>query len=187
MKSQPAKAKSTVTCYKCNRQGHYSHDCRSAASSVPKVSTDRSTAGRSTVKSRPQYKQALTFTRSDVDTLLKDEGSIVGTHQSPVRLLCTLESAASVSMISEVTARHYGFTILPSDIRIKSANNAVTAVIGTTDMVTVDIQGHSFVRPRLVHGHWCKFTSKKPYFAVSRYGRTTAFTTSLRRHLQLQC
>jgi hypothetical protein len=46
-------------------------------------------------------------------------------------------------MISEVTARHYGFTILPSDVRIKSTNNAVTAVIGTTDMVTVDIQGHS--------------------------------------------
>jgi len=143
MKSQPAKAKSTVTCYKCNCQGHYSHDCRSAASSVLKVSTDRSTAARSTVKSRPQYKQAITFTRSDVDTLLKVEGSIVGTHLSPVRLLCTLDSAASVSMISEVTARHYGFTILPSDVRIKSTNNAVTAVIGTTDMVTVDIQGHS--------------------------------------------
>ena len=46
-------------------------------------------------------------------------------------------------MISEVTARHYGFVILPSDIRIKSANNAVTAVVGTTDLVTVDIQGHS--------------------------------------------
>jgi hypothetical protein len=61
--------------------------------------------------------------RSDVDTLLKVKSSIVGTHLSPVVLLCTLDSAASVSMISEVTARHYGLRILPSDIRIKSANN----------------------------------------------------------------
>jgi hypothetical protein len=70
-KLPPNVPKSTVTCYKCNCQGHYSHDCRSAASSVLKVSTDRSTAARSTVKSRPQYKQAITFTRSDVDTLFK--------------------------------------------------------------------------------------------------------------------
>jgi hypothetical protein len=61
LKSQPAKSKPSVTCYKCNRKGHYSHDCRSTASSVPKVSTDRSKAGRSTVNSRPQYKQALTL------------------------------------------------------------------------------------------------------------------------------
>jgi hypothetical protein len=46
-------------------------------------------------------------------------------------------------MISENTARYYGFSVLPSDTRIKSANNTVTAVVGTTDMVTVDIQGHS--------------------------------------------
>jgi hypothetical protein len=46
-------------------------------------------------------------------------------------------------MISENTARFYGFSVLPSDIRIKSANNAVTAVVGTSAIVTVDIQGHS--------------------------------------------
>jgi hypothetical protein len=58
-------------------------------------------------------------------------------------LLCTLDSAASVSMISEVTARHYDFSILPSGRLIKSSNNAVTVVIGTNHMVTVDIKGHS--------------------------------------------
>jgi hypothetical protein len=97
---------------------------------------------RSTVNSRPPYKQVLTFTR-DVDALLKVEGSVVGTHLSPVVFLCKLDSTASVSMISEVTARHYDFRILPFDIRIISANNAVTAIVGTIDMVTVDIQGHS--------------------------------------------
>jgi len=142
LKSYPVKAKQTVTCYKCNRNCHYSHECRSSVATVPKSSTDRSSAGRSSGK-RPQYKHALTFTRSDIDALLKVEGSITSSHNSPVLLLCTLDSAASVSMISENTARFYGFSVLPSDIRIKSANNAVTAVVGTSAIVTVDIQGHS--------------------------------------------
>jgi hypothetical protein len=56
-------------------------------------------------------------------------------------------------MISEVTARHYGFSILPSDIRIKSANNTVTDLVGTTDLVTVDIQGHSCQQTLVVLNH----------------------------------
>ena len=102
LKPEPVKAKPIVTCYKCNRQGHYSNDCRSTASSTPTVPTDRSTNRRWTVKSRPHYKKALTFKHSDVDTLLQVEGSITGTNQSLV--------------ISEVMARHYDFSIVPSDI-----------------------------------------------------------------------
>jgi hypothetical protein len=29
----------------------------------------------------------------------------------------------------------------------------------------------------LVHGYWSQFSYKKPYFAVSRYGSTSAFTS----------
>ena len=56
-------------------------------------------------------------------------------------------------MISVVTARQYGFSILPSDIRIKSANNAVTSVVGTTDLVTVNIQGHTCQLTLVVFDH----------------------------------
>ena len=98
-------------------------------------------------------------------------------------------------MISEVTARHYGFVILPSDIRIKSANNAVTAVVGTTDLVTVDIQGHSCQLTLVVLDHddhevllgldWfmatgASFASQNPYVTISRYCRTLALTSTVR-------
>ncbi len=40
------------------------------------------------------------------------------------------------------TARRHGFSIFPSDINIKSANNAVTPVVGVTDELPIDIHGH---------------------------------------------
>jgi hypothetical protein len=58
-------------------------------------------------------------------------------------LLCTLDTASAVSMMTVSTARQHGFAIFPSDITIKSANNAVTPVVGVTDELQIDIQGHS--------------------------------------------
>ena len=73
------------------------------------------------------------------DQLLRVHGTVANV----TNLLCTLDSASSVSMMSESTAHHYKFPIHPSDIQIKSANNAVTSVVGVTDSLLIDIQGHS--------------------------------------------
>ena len=147
-RSLPQKGKPPVICYKCNRTGHYSNDCRATASSSPQnvhqnTQNFRNHKRPSYGKPPTSYKQAMTFTRSDVDTLLKVEGSITGSNCGSVPLLCTLDSAASISMMSEATALKHGFEIMQSDIHIKSANNAVTAVVGSTDLVTIDIHGHS--------------------------------------------
>ena len=45
-------------------------------------------------------------------------------------LLCTLDTASAVSMMTVSTARQHGFAIFPSDITIISANNAVTPIVG---------------------------------------------------------
>jgi hypothetical protein len=45
--------------------------------------------------------------------------------------------------MSESTAHHYKFPIHPSDIQIKSSNNADTSVVGVMDSLLIDIQGHS--------------------------------------------
>jgi hypothetical protein len=47
-----------------------------------------------------------------------------GTVANVTYLLCTLDLASSISMMSESTAHHYKFPIHPSDIQIKYANNA---------------------------------------------------------------
>jgi hypothetical protein len=68
-----------------------------------------------------------------------------GTVANVTNLLCTLDSASSVSMMSESATHHYKFPFPnhPSYIQIKSANNSVTSVVGVTDSLLIDIQGHS--------------------------------------------
>ena len=46
-------------------------------------------------------------------------------------------------MMTRDDANRYNFIILPSDIEIKSANNALTAVVGVTEALTIDINGHT--------------------------------------------
>jgi hypothetical protein len=77
--------------------------------------------------------------QTNSDQLLR----VHGTVGHVTNLLCTLGTASSVSMMSESTARQFKFAIHPSNIQIKSANNAVTSVVGETDSLFIDIHGHS--------------------------------------------
>jgi hypothetical protein len=76
-----------------------------------------------------------------------------GTFANFTNLLFTSDSASSVSMMSESTAHHYKFPIHPSDIQTKPANNAATSVVGVTDSLLIDIQGHICKVPFIVHHH----------------------------------
>ena len=46
-------------------------------------------------------------------------------------------------MMTASIAHQHGFKIIPSNIQIKSANNAVTSVLGISESLSIDIQGHS--------------------------------------------
>jgi hypothetical protein len=70
---------------------------------------------------------------------------IHGTVSHIPNLLCTLDSASAVSTMNVSTARQHGFSIFPSDITIKSSNNAVTPVVCVTDELQIDIHGHSSI------------------------------------------
>ena len=46
-------------------------------------------------------------------------------------------------MMTASIAHQHGFKIIPSNIQIKSENNAVTSVLGITESLSIDIQGQS--------------------------------------------
>ena len=79
------------------------------------------------------------FQTSNYAKLLRVKGTVAHVPN----LLCTLDTASTVSMMTALTAHQHGFKILPSNILIKSANNAVSSVLVITDSLSIDIQGHN--------------------------------------------
>jgi hypothetical protein len=47
-------------------------------------------------------------------------------------------------MMTTSTAVQHSFRILSSDIQIKSANNAITSVVGITEELQIDVNGHCY-------------------------------------------
>jgi len=66
-----------------------------------------------------------------------------GTIDGRIDVQFTLDSGSTVSLMSKRIAQANGLKIMPSEIKIKSANNAVTPVVGVTEALSVDIQGHT--------------------------------------------
>ena len=158
-----------LNCSYCHKRGHHINDCFSrkkatnntshtshSHSAPPKPAYSGSSrrqepSGKSFPSSncrksgqsdaipfKPRIRE-MNSIQTNSDQLLR----VHGTVGHVTNLLCTLGTASSVSMMSESTARQFKFAIHPSNIQIKSANNAVTSVVGETDSLFIDIHGHS--------------------------------------------
>ena len=131
------KPKFIPKCYKCHKKGHYSRDCRVQK---PIGKSERPQWSKSAIGGTRPYEQTLTLsTAQPSDSLLRVNGTINGR----IDVQFTLDSGSTVSSMSKRIAQANGLKILPSEIRIKSANNAVTPVVGVTEALSVDIQGHT--------------------------------------------
>ncbi len=139
-----------IVCSYFHKKGHVINDCYSRqnkSNNNPKGSTNNPSTRHtkpfhqrsSTTGCNQRTYQINSLHTASSDQLLRVHGSVA----SVTNLLCTLDSASSVSMMTRDVANRYNFTILPSDIQIKSANNAVTAVVGVTEILTIDINGHT--------------------------------------------
>jgi len=58
-------------------------------------------------------------------------------------MLLSLDSGATVSVMSSRMMAKHGLNIIPSDIRVKVANNNVSKVVGVTELLSVEVQGHA--------------------------------------------
>jgi hypothetical protein len=141
------------SCSYCHKRGHHINDCFSRQKAT---NTSQSNSNSHSNKSHTSNFSRRPGSLHDFMTKRKVRGMhsiqtnnsdqlfrVHGTVAYVTNLLCTLDSASSVSMMPESTAHHYKVPIHPSDMQIKSANNAVTSVVGVTDSLLIDIQGHS--------------------------------------------
>ena len=69
------------------------------------------------------------------------------------RVVFSLDSGATASIISARVVRQYGLRTLSSDARIKIADNSVINVIGVTEELSVNIEGHTCNMSMLLMNH----------------------------------
>jgi hypothetical protein len=70
--------------------------------------------------------------------------SILGTdgYVNEIKLKVSFDSGATATIIAYDVAERDYFKILPSEVKVKTADNTVSEVIGVTELMTVKIQGH---------------------------------------------
>ena len=118
---------SKVTCHKCKKMGHYANTCRANIKRVNVASVIKET---------------------NVDSLLTVAGKING-----VALSLALDSGATACILSSKIAKRYKFNVIESDVRVKVADGEVVQIVGITEPVTIDVQGHSCTMEMYVMEH----------------------------------
>jgi hypothetical protein len=138
----------TVICHKCKKPGHYARDCRVTQhrSNEVKVMDHTQQADN---KQSPKIVTSCTYA-ADANALLSTVGRMNG---KSIRF--AFDSGATASILSKkVLEKNPGLTtVRESDIQLKAANNDVSPVLGITDHVEIDIDGHTCKLQLLVTDH----------------------------------
>jgi len=122
--------KDKIKCYKCQKMGHISKNCRSY---------DKKQSIKPSNMVEPVVSQILTIKNAEnIESLLHVNGKISG-----IPLTMSLDSGSTVSIISAKIVKAYNIDVLPSNIKVKTANNAISDVIGITNELLTEVHGHS--------------------------------------------
>ena len=132
----------TVRCFKCNRNGHYANKCDSKLSSGFKQEYKRpkTVAMCDLVEEDEEVKQPriIAMCERSNESILKIEGLINGAKAN-----CALDIGAVESIVSKRWVDANNIVINSSDVQIKTATNEITTVIGETNELIVDVEGHT--------------------------------------------
>ncbi|RNA17176.1 hypothetical protein BpHYR1_031183 [Brachionus plicatilis] len=152
-------------CYRCKKPGHIKADCKVKLFSGE--NNNNSYYGRNQNKgkwSNPKKSYLAEETEEpesnnlNLDTeyvyvcttgnLLRINGLVDG---KPVKF--AIDSGCTSSIISRKTVNNFGLRILPSSSKIKTADNTISMVVGKTEKIKLDIQGHVCFMEFLIKDH----------------------------------
>ena len=148
-------ARALMECYRCKLKGHLARDCR------VKLPDKKEGENRSKPSNNnKQYNGPRPYVpkKSNILAICKSEGNteslkcVTGTVNN-VKLKLALDSGATCCIISARVARLNNFKILASDTKVKVATNEIENVVGITEPMVIDVQGHSCILELYVINH----------------------------------
>jgi len=132
--------KEKIKCFKCNKEGHIAKNC--------KVRTNGKFARVNEVTELKERLEKVLTCQNEENSLLCAHGAING-----IKMKLYFDSGATASILSARVAQENGIEINASDVKVKLADNATTKVIGKTNDLLVDINGHTCFISFLVMEH----------------------------------
>ena len=145
--------KPVVTCFKCKKPGHIAKNCRvrikqnyHKVNQVIDLNSDSRSESESDHEER-KYRTVLAVNNGSIG-LPTIKGYING-----IEMNLAFDSGATVCCLSHQTALKHGIPILPSKQKIKVADDLIRDVIGETEELSIEIQGHVCKEIFLVINH----------------------------------
>jgi hypothetical protein len=140
------KKKEDLKCFNCNKLGHIAKNCREAKTSkfkrVNQIIPWRKERGEdSGISDAEETEETQTYHRccaikNDEFPLLETKVSING-----YELIMALDSGASANILSIDSAKRMNLKLLPTNLKIKLANDSIAEALGVTDELSVNICG----------------------------------------------
>ena len=134
-------------CFKCNKPGHFAKDCR--VTKLHKVNNVNEIINE--IESNDEHENRIV----KILCLATDDASILGTNGTigGVSMNVSFDSGATASIMSRKIVDKYEFKIIPTNIKIKTADNTKSKVDGITETLVVDICNHSCVIELIIINH----------------------------------
>ena len=129
--------KTLPKCDLCRRVGHYKNQCRLQKINYCEVERDESAGNTEEYHHVSNMVNVFSATNEGKHSILSVIGEIDG-----IRMRCVLDSGATASLISLKQVHKFSIEILPTNLKIKTADNAIVPAIGITNELSVDICDH---------------------------------------------
>ena len=131
--------KSKIKCFKCNKMGHMSRNCRVKTDKFHKVNQVVGIDQQNDCKNDyvGRVRTVLMVSHKHDYQLPSVQGYVNG-----IKMSLAFDSGATVSCMSRETAFKHGINVLPSHIKIRVADNIIREPTGETELLTVEVKGH---------------------------------------------